>query len=165
MSVDMEKKLGDLLREKFDDFGESDYYGFYAESPKTIDYTEYLLGLHDYDIETEIWNYMSYKYTIEREFPEIKKIVDVTDRYPLVKAFIREREEKYYHYAPFNQPIKTERLLLKTMPDEDAKYLFESIKKDHAVIPSFWNCLPEDEEKIKIFEHAFLYRERIVNDP
>ena len=153
-----------LLREKFEDFGENDWYcGFYEDKPETLDYTEYLLGLHDYEIETAIWN--GFSYDIEKDFPKVKAIVDSSDCYPLVKAFIREREEKYYHCAFLDQQIKSERLLLKTMPDPDASYLFESIQNDHAAIPLFWNCLPGDAKKIRYYEFSFLDRTRLFRFP
>ena len=152
-------KIDALLREKFEDFGEDDsYLGFFEDEPQTLDYTEYLLGLHEEDIETEVWN--NFSYDIEKDFPKVKAIIDSTNCYPLVKAFIKKREEKYYHNESVNTPIKTARLLLKPMPDEDAKFLFESIQKDYAAIPTFWNYLPEKNDMSFLFKRAFIGRQR-----
>ena len=156
--------IHELLKKHFEDFGEKGWYtGFYADVPRTLDYTEYLLGLNDEDVKTEIWNSMTYK--LENEFPELKPLVDSSEQYPLLKAFIKEREDAYFHYIPANQPIEAERILLKPMPDGDAKFIFESIKQDHAIIPTFWNCYPDDSVIDESFSRAFLYRSRLAFFP
>lgn len=156
--------VDELLRKHFKDFGKKDRYnGLYADDPKTLDHTEYLLGLQDEDVKTEIWNVMTYK--LEREFPELKPIVNPSKRYPLLKAFIKEREKAFYHYVPVNQPIETERLLLKPMPDNDAEYVFEAIKRDHETVPSFWNCLPDDPAIDDYCSFPFLNRRRLARVP
>ena len=156
--------IHELLKKHFKDFGKKSWYtGFYADVPRTLDYTEYLLSLNDEDVKTGIWNSMTYK--LENEFPELKPLVDSSEQYPLLKAFIKEREDAYYHFGPVNQPIEAERILLKPMPDGDAKFIFESIKQDHAIIPTFWNCYPDDSVIDESFSRAFLYRSRLAFFP
>ena len=51
------------------------------------------------------------------------------------------------------------------MPDEDAVYMYKSIRNDHAAVPMFWNCLPDDAEGISRYCCTFMGLERYSHFP
>jgi len=153
-------KLDELLEKEFG--STSTEFDLFDDFDSTCKRYEFMLKIGEKDLEDYLWNQI-FEIDIETF---LKKKIEISDSFPLLKAFIKKRIQAYFDVARLIPiPIKTPNLTLSYMSDDDAKAIYQAIIKDEETWNNLYPFSQKSTENSRKVESIFTDRYRNIKRP
>lgn len=153
-------KLDELLGKEFGNT--STEFDLFDDFDSTCRRYEFMLKLDDKELENYLWNQI-FEIDIETF---LKKKIEFSDSFPLLRAFMQKRIQAYLDVAKLIPlPIKTQTLTLSYMSDDEAKAIYQAIIKDEEAWNNLYHFNRDNTEEVRKVQTVFIDRYRNTKKP